>query len=433
MRPGPLLPRLLLGLAAAALLAPALPGALPVLVTLLVALLLASGADAWWLHRVRISLERDAAVVLTLGNEARIDVTLRTNAGRPVRLALRQIWPDLVSPSTSLREAHLRPAESLRLELPVRAVARGSAPLGAPYVSLLSWGLAERVVAAGPPARLSVLPDLNAVGRLHARLNQAILRGLGSRSAPRLGKGREFDRLREYVPGDDIRDIAWKASARHSKLIAREYRLERAQDVLICLDAGHRMQARVRGLSKLDHGVNAAVLLAYICSRMEDRVGLVSFATEPAHGAPFGRGAAHLRRFTAFATAVEGGAVHTDYLALAADLRRRLRHRTLVLVLTALAEVEQRPLVRAVRLLAPRHLPFVLVLSDPDLEAASRVLPSGKPALARTLAALDLASGREQTIRELRGLGALVVEAAPEEAGVSAVNEYLDIKRRQLL
>ena len=90
--------------------------------------------------------------------------------------------------------------------------------------------------------------------------------------------------------GDDFRDIAWKASARHGKLIVREYRLDRSQDVLVCLDRGHRMAARVAGLSRLDHAVNAAVLLGYICNRMEDRVGLLSFATDVTVGVGTGAG-----------------------------------------------------------------------------------------------------------------------------------------------
>ena len=142
----------------------------------------------------------------------------------------------------------------------------------------------------GPPPRSSVIPDLRAVGRLHAQLNRFALRGYGTRLSARLGKGREFDRLREYVRGDEFRDIAWKASARHDKLIVREYRLDRSQDVLLCLDAGHRMAARVAGLTRLDHAVNGAVLLSYGCNRMEDRVGLLSFAAAVTRGPRPGQG-----------------------------------------------------------------------------------------------------------------------------------------------
>ena len=126
--------------------------------------------------------------------------------------------------------------------------------------------------------------------------------------------------------------------------------------------------------------------------------------------------------------------VHTDYLRLAAHLRRRLQRRQLILIVTALPEQdEQHALVRAVRMLTPQHLPVVVVLSDADLKAAAHFLPAGKEELCRTLVARDVWTARRQTMEELRRRGALVVDTVPEDAGVDAVNAYLDVKRRQLL
>jgi uncharacterized protein (DUF58 family) len=193
------------------------------------------------------------------------------------------------------------------------------------------------------------------------------------------------------------------------------------------------MAARVAGLTKLDHAVNAGVLLAYIANRMEDKSALLSFATEVEMGVPPGRGSVHLRRFTGFAASVRGGLLHTDYLALAADLRRRMRHRALIVLMTALPELEAEALLRALRVLLPQHLPLVVVLRDPDVRAAAEMLPANAAELARVLAARDLMSAREQAVREARALGALVVEADPGDAGVAAMNAYIDVKRRQLL
>ncbi len=433
MRPGPGLVRVLVPVCLAALLVPVVPGFAFVLVAVVASILGLAAAEALLLRRVVVAVEGQAAVVLNLGHEDGVGLAVRTSARRPVHLTLRQVWPHVVEPAATTRYGVCRPGEVLRLELPVRGVARGREPLEAPHVAIRFWGLAERILRAGDGGEVAVLPDLRAVGALHGKLNRFVLRGLGSRMSARMGKGREFDRLRDYVRGDEFRDIAWKASARHGKLIVREHRIDRSQDVLICLDRGHRMEARVARLTKLDHAVNAAVLLAYLCNRMEDRVGVLSFATEVSLGAAPARGSAHLRRVTDFVASVRGAYVHTDYTALAVDLRRRIRHRTLIVILTALAELEQQPLLQAARMLAPQHLPLVVVLSDPELEAAARFLPASQPELARTLAAQDLLAGREHTVRELRRLGAMVVETPPGDAGLQAINAYIDVKRRQLL
>ena len=442
IRPGRRLIRALLWLGLAALLLPFAPGLLPVLTLgLLVALSLA-GREAALLGRAVPRAERPERVVLSLGEEETIPLGLTSGFGRPVALALRQLWPELLDRPASGGFGLLRPGEVLAFELPVRAVRRGSAPLAPPWVALglLGWagGWAERVVPAvssGESSELAVLPSLKAVARMRAQLDRAFLSGLGSRAAPRLGKGRDFERMRDYVLGDDFRDLAWKSSARHGKLITREYRLDRSQDVLLAVDCGHRMAARVAHLTRLDHAVNAAVLLASVAHRMEDRVGILAFADAVDPGIGQGRGAAHLAELTGFAARLGGGERHTDYLALAAHLRRRARSRMLILLLTALPELDaERALARAVGMLVPQHVPFVVVLTDPDLQAAAvDLLPADKPELCRTLVASDLWLERRRTVADLRRRGALVVEAAPGDAGLAAVNGYLEVKRRQLL
>jgi uncharacterized protein (DUF58 family) len=433
MRPGSRLVRSAAWTAAAGLTVPLLPSLYWVPLVCLLLLLGVAAAEAAALRRVRVEVEAPARHVLPLGEKDAVTLEVRTSARRPLRVALRQVWPSILTEASSEREGLVRPGETLRIRLPVRAGARGRERLERPALAVTRWGLVERLVRPPLEWEVSVVPDLRAVGRLHARLNRFALRGLGTRLSARLGKGREFDRLRDYVRGDEFRDVAWKASARHGRLIVREFRLDRSQDVLLCLDAGHLMAAPVAGLSRLDHAVNGAVLLAYVCNRVEDRVGLVSFAGSVTPGPRPGRGRSHLRAVTAFAAAAKAGYVHSDYVALAAELRRALRHRTLIVVFTALGERDREPLLRAVRALSPPHLVLVVALHDPDLEARAQVLPANRAELCRTLVAQDLSALRAQAVRDLRRHGALVVESAPRDVGTDAMNAYIEIKRRQLL
>jgi uncharacterized protein (DUF58 family) len=434
VRPGPNLLRLIILLTAASLLvAVFVPFVWAVGVALVVVLGLA-GAEGVALMRVRFTAERPVKVALALDELETVKLEVRSTAARVLRLTVRQTWPGSVEPSATELQAICRPGEVVTLEMPVRAIARGSATVERPWVSATFQGLVERVTPVSAPMELHVLPNLRAVKRLHKQLNAFALRGLGARSAPRLGKGREFDRLRDYVSDDDYRDIAWRASARHGRLIVREFRLDRSQDILLCLDQGHRMAARVAQITRLDHAVNATVLISYICNRMEDKFGLVAFDTDVDKGIGEGRGAAHLRAITSYVTSLEAAYRYTDYLALATQLRRRLHHRTLILMLTVLPEREERfGLLRAVEMLAPQHLPLVIALSDPNLKAAARFLPSSREELSRTLVARELWTNRMELMRDLRARGALVVESTPEDAGIDAVNAYVDVKRRQLL
>jgi uncharacterized protein (DUF58 family) len=406
----------------------------PVLAAAFIALLAAAVVEAAILRRTAVTLDRQPRIALPLDEADVAAIRITTTATRPLRMLVRQRWPAIVTPRSQSVHAICRPREVLQVDLAVRGIARGMNTVEPAYAALTMFGLTERIVPIGGETTVHVLPNLRAVRRLHKRLNDFALRSLGARAAPRIGKGRDFDRLRDYVVDDDYRDIAWHASARHGRLIVREFRLDRSQEILLCVDRGHRMAARVEQITRLDHAVNAAVLISYICNRMEDKFGLVSFASATENGVAFGRGAAQLRALTAYTSGVDAAYEHSDYLALAAALRKRLRHRTLILILTVLPEREDRfDLLRAVSMLTPQHLPLIVTLTDRNLRAAAQLLPSNRAELSRALVARDLWLGRVELMRELRSRGALVVEATPEDAGIESINAYIDVKRRQLL
>ena len=434
MRPGSLLIRLTLMITASSLLIAVFPVFVWLIAAMATVVLVAATIEAIALRRVKFFVERQGKLALPLDERDAVTVSISTSSTRPLRLTVRQHWPDIVEPRSTVLEAICGPGEVLSLDFHARGISRGTAPVAPLYLAATMWRLVERIAPAGEPATVHVLPNLRAVGRMHEKLNEYALRSLGARTAPRIGKGRDFDRLRDWVRDDDHRDIAWRASARHGRLIVREYRMERSQDVLLCLDQGHRMAARVEQITRLDHAVNAAVLISYVCNRMEDKTGILSFDTEVDKGLPTGRGSAHLRAITAYVTQLEAEYRHTDYLALAASLRRRLRHRTLILILTVLPEREERhDLLRAVDMLAPQHLPLFVALTDRDLRAQAELLPADREELSRTLVARDLWLGRAELTRELRSRGAMVVESTAVDWGVDAVNAYIDIKRRQML
>lgn len=402
------------------------------------AVAIAAWQEARALARVRLEARWPAQLVLPIGVPAGVPVVVAALTPEAVDVQARVVWPDALGGGSGSLHARVAGGGEAVATLPVLPRARGATVVEPPYLAWTRWGLAERIAQTGDPLPVDVLPDLTAVRRLHAQITSLFLRGHGQRLAPRVGQGREFDRLREYVTGDDYRHVAWKPSARRGRLIVRSYRVERAQDVLLCIDQGHRMGSVVATgqglLTRLDHAVNAGVLAAWLSARCEDRVGLCAFAAGVDRGVPQGRGASHLGALTTFATRVGTTALATDYRALAAHVRRRLRSRSLILLFTVLPERgDHGDLLAAVRMLLPRHLPLLLVLDDRLLQQEAAAEPTTHAGLARMLAAADIVDGRAQLTQELRSCGALVVHTTPADAGVAAVNAYLDVKRRQLL
>jgi uncharacterized protein (DUF58 family) len=398
------------------------------------AALVAAAVELALLRRVRAQVSRDEVKAIAIGESETLDARVAHDSAALLQIVLRTRWPAELGGGSSTASGSCGPGEMLALAHEVVGVRRGEARIEPPFLTLTRFGFAERIVQTGTPQTVRVIPNLREVRRTHAQLNALFLRGLGTRLAPRIGQGREFDRLREYVTGDDYRQISWKATARQRKHIVRQFRLERSQDVLFCVDRGHRMAARVGLLTRADHAVNAAVLGAYVCNRAEDRTGVLSFSAAVEKGVAQGRGAAHLAAITRFATGVAPEYLPTDYRALAAHLKMRLRARTLVVLFTWLPERgDQGDLLAAVRLLMPRHLPLVLALKDVGLEASARALPADHGSLCRTLVASELVQDRALLIAGLRQMGALVAETPPADSGAAVINAWLDVKRRQLL
>lgn len=400
----------------------------------LFATLLMSGLEAAHLRGVELTADRARSLVFPLGAKASLSLRLQTASPRSLRARLRQTLPSLLAEPSTESRVRLAPGGIAKIEWPVLPRMRGQAALDNPVAAITEFGFVERLVEVrASPSEIRVSPNLKDLRRVSGDLERFVLRGFGARAAARLGKGRDFDRLRDYVPGDDMRDIAWKVSARRSRLTVREYRLDRSQEIVICVDRGLRMATRVGALSRLDHAVHAALLLAYACHRMEDNTSAVSFASEAKIEASSGRGNTQLRRMLQFAVGASETSEASDYLALAAHLRARLRHRSLIVILTSLPDADSESLLRGLKLLSPQHLPLLIVLQDLALEAVASGVPESREALFKTLAARDLVNRRRQTLQEARARGAMVVETTPSDAGFAAINAYLEVKRRQSL
>ncbi len=290
----------------------------------------------------------------------------------------------------------------------------------------------ERVVPA--EIAVSVFPDMRGASRL--LLSDAALDfvNLGLRQLRRDGRGSEFARLRDYAQGDSVRDVDWKATARRGRPVTRVMESERSQTVLIGVDAGRSMAARVDGLTKLDHAVNAALFLAFVAVRNGDRVGLVVFADGVKTYLAPANGRMQYRKIVDALYAAKPHLTYVDYLALFKELNTRLVKRSLLCMFTDFIDEDQaQTMVNPMRRLARRHVPLCLSVKD---AALSHLLatPPGDPELAYQHAvASELLLEREAMKRKVGQDGVTVIDVEAHALSLAAVNQYLEIKARGTL
>ena len=256
----------------------------------------------------------------------------------------------------------------------------------------------------------------------------------GQKAQLQIGEGAEFEALAAYRKGMDRRAIDWKQSARHASLIAKEYRTERNNNIVMALDSGRVMSEPFAGQPRIDRAVSAALLTAYVALKDGDRVGFFAFDSRPrASSRPIGgdRAFSTLQRVAA---GIDYSVSETNYTLGISTLAAGLNRRSLIVIFTEFADtISAELMLGAVGTLLERHLVLFVVLRDEELEAFAAAEPQAPADVSRAVAAAGLLQERRLVLTRLRHLGVHVLEASAAEAGPSLVSTYLGFKRRNML
>jgi uncharacterized protein (DUF58 family) len=383
-----------------------------------------------------IDVAREAPPAFSVGRALPVSYGWVNRGARPVRLRVKEKFPEpLGGIGMPLREISIPGGGRTREQLSVMPAHRGKGSGGTIYARILGrWGLTWRQSRRELPWVATVYPSLIGAS-VHALPTQATRRReAGFRNIRRLGEGRVFETLREWVPGDDTRTIDWKATAKRGKVMARQYEDERRQQVLLVIDAGRLMTAESEGVSRLESVINAALQLAHSVVEHDDNVGLMVFADEVQMFVLPGRGRRALRAVLDGLASIEGRVVESNYPAAFSQLAARNRKRALTVIFTDIIDrTASEALVAQVGSLRPRHLPLAVTLRDPALDALSTRRPTNTQEAFERAAAEELLGAREEALAEMRRRGVLILDVPPQRAAEAVVEQYTQLKRRGLL
>jgi uncharacterized protein (DUF58 family) len=284
------------------------------------------------------------------------------------------------------------------------------------------------------PVTVKVYPNMR-------RAREAELKALGARSVVSShrktswrGEGREFESMRDYVRGDELRHISWTATARRGKLTTRQYQIERDQTILIALDAGRLMTARIEQETKLDSAVHATLALFSAAARAGDNAGLVVFGRRIKSYLPPNRGRDHIEAALEALHAVEPEMIEPSYPHAFEFIAANSKRRALVILLTDLVDEEgSKELLTSLHILRPRHLPLVVTIADRDLKAVVREPPSSVRDLFTQSVAEEIIHHREAALRLVESLGGLALDVTAAALAPALLQTYLRVKERGLL
>lgn len=272
-----------------------------------------------------------------------------------------------------------------------------------------------------------VYPDFSVIAEYLMLVADQHINRLGLRITPRRGEGLEFRQLREYRPGDAIRQIDWKATARRQDLISKEYQEERDQRVLFLMDSGRRMRTKDGDMSHFDQSLNAMLLLAFVALRQGDLVGVQSFGAVRKSVDPL-RGVASVNVLLNEVYDLHTGPEASDYISAAESLMAHHRKRSLVVLMTSLRETDT-DLISALRLLTQRHVVLLASLRETILDDYTDREPRDFTEALRVAGTHKYMEQRRDLQSACLPFTKLVVDCAPAELPVQVVNAYWQIKR----
>ncbi len=330
----------------------------------------------------------------------------------------------------------LGPREAAELGFHATGGTRGVAPLGPIALRVATpLGLAMRTLRYPSSDDILVAPSLAGVRRFRWLAVHERLAAAGVRATRRRGEGRSFERLRDYVPGDDPRHIDWKATAKHGRTMTREFTVEASQTVYVMIDAGRSMTQIAAAHPRFEYALSSALVLADVALTAGDRVGAMVFDDQLRALVPAQRGAPALQALRAALVPLQPALVEPDYAAAFRALAQRQRKRSLLVLLTDVLDARAaRTLLAHLMRGASRHLAVVVALRNEALLAAS-ALPedAGTSRIYSAAAAAELLADRATAIQRMRDAGVVVLDVAPEAMAAAVVSEYLSLKARGAL
>ena len=371
-----------------------------------------------------------------IGAETEVHVRANNNTPRRFKLKIKDEYPpelELLSPREV--ELDLRPHESRTLAYTLKPARRGRFEFGRVAVRLRSrLGLVWRETRAGEAASVKVYPNIR-------RAREAELKALGARSlvasqrrAAWRGEGRDFESLREYVAGDELRHVSWSATARRGKLTTRQYQIERDQTLLVALDAGRLMTARVEGESKFDSAIHAALALMSAARRAGDHAGLLVFGRRVKSYVPPSKGREQVEAVLEALHSIEPELIEPSYTRAFQFVASNCKRRAFVVLLTDLVDEEgSRELLTSLRILRPRHLPLVVTIADRDLRASVRDAPETLSGLFNQSVAEEIMLQREAALRLVEAQGGLALDVTTSALVPALLETYIRVKERGLI
>ena len=408
----------------------------PVAPPLAILLLLWTIVD--WLARPRqgaIGIRRKIELLYQVGREGKYQLILKNTTNRPLVVDFREALPPSLEGREIRERLLLRPQEEIVRQVSFVGLERGEHELPSPGVRVRHpLNLLEHQESIPLRDRISVSPGRPAAETDWILSRVALLEEAGEKKTRRKGMDREFESLREYVVGDEIRRMDWKATARRYRPQVRQYQTERNAEVILALDCGRLMGGLIHGVSKLDLAMTPLLDLAAVALKRGERVGFFAFDSQLRAFLPPRIGLGHLSAMISTLTRLPAALEPSSFLRAVRYVETRHRKRSLILVFTDFTdEISAQEIYASLAALTRRHVLIFVAVADPHLEEVFQYKGEDSRAIFEKAVAGQLLLERRRTMSRIERLGIFTVDAEPSRLSGPLIRRYLEVRLKGAL
>lgn len=267
---------------------------------------------------------------------------------------------------------------------------------------------------------------------LMALQNEFLLGGI--KKIRKLGHTMEFEQIKEYVPGDDVRTINWKATSKRNQLMVNQFQDEKSQRIFMLIDNGRTMQMPFNGLSLLDYSINATMALSHIILKKNDRAGMMTFSKKAEHKVAADNKSGQLRKISEALYNIQTNFFESDFSRLYQDVKYTIGQRSLILLFTNFETLDAvNRHIKYLRGIAKNHLLVIIFFKNAELQSLINTNPESLQEVYDEIIAEKFEYEKKLIIQELRKFGIYTVYTLPENLNIEVINKYLEIKARGIL
>lgn len=380
-----------------------------------------------------ITAKRITAGRLSNGDENKIELVVKNDFSFALHVKIIDELPEQFQERNWVRYISLKSHQQKKIDWYLRPFQRGEYSFGNIHLFISSpLQLVRRRITIEAEETIPVYPSFVQLHKYELLSNATLQHESGSSRMRKIGRSMEFEQIKEYVSGDDIRTLNWKASARRGGLMVNNFMEEKSQQVYCIIDKGRLMKMPFGGLTLLDHAINSCLVLSNVCLKKQDRVGVITFSNYIGSVLAADRKPMQKQHILELLYNQKTDFLESDFEMLYMQVRNRIRHRSLLILFTnfeSLSGLERQ--LDYLRSLAKYHLLLVVFFENTELRKLTTAKATNLEEVYIKTIAEKFSFEKRLIAKELLKYGILSVLSSPQNLTVNTINKYLELKARQ--